>query len=297
MTERGPDAGNLRFALLLTCPVLAFLLAFMLYPLGYSFWMSLNDIQYLLGKVEIEFVGLQNYLEAFKDEAFWHSMVLSLRFTVVSVVLTIAIGLGLALVMNSKVGQSKLVRTIIILPWAVSLYGTGVMWFYLLNGQAGLPTTIFHWFGNDRPPNLFAPGSVIEILAIANAWNLAPLVAFFLLAGMQATPLRLYHLAQIDRLGAWGQFRHVTLPPIRFTLFVFSSIVTIFSLKVFDLINIMSRGGPGDASTVLTYLVYDISFQQTRTGYGSAVSFCLLATIIISTLLLYALWGRHEEAI
>jgi len=297
MKKRSVEAANLRFALLLTSPVILFLLCFMAYPLGYSAWMSLNNIEYIFGNVNVEFVGLANYTEAFSDRAFWRAFEVSVRFTAESVILTIAIGLGLALVMNSRVGQSRLLRTIIIIPWAVSLYGTGIMWFYLLTGQSGIPTTILSWFGNTTPPNLFSARWVVEVLALGNAWNMAPLVAFFLLAGMQSTPSRLYDLAQIDRLGVWGRFVHVTLPPIRFTLFVFTSIAAIFSFKIFDYINIMSRGGPGDSSTVLTYLIYDISFQQTRIGYGSAVSFLLLALIIVSTLLLYFIWGRNEEPV
>jgi len=290
------ELSNLQFALLLTLPVLAFLVVLMAYPLGYAVWLSLNNIQFILGQRDIEFVGIGNYIAVYQDPAFWHSVAISIRFTIESVVLAITIGLGLALVMNAAGERSRLLRTIILVPWAVSPYGTGVMWFYLLNGQSGIVTTIFQWFGNDEPPNLFSPTTVVEFLAVGNAWNMAPLIAFFLLAGMRTIPTRLYHLAQIDQLGAWGQFIHVTLPPLRFTLFVFASIATMFSLKMFDYINIMSRGGPGDASTVVPYLLYDISFQQLALGYGAAMSFYLLALIILSTLLLYVVWGRREEA-
>jgi len=295
MQRKYTELSNLQFALLLTLPILVFLIALMGYPLAYAFFLSLNKIEFILGGESFEYVGLANYRQVLSDPNFWHSLLVSLRFVVESVILTIAIGLALALVLSSSVGRSKLFRTIIMLPWAVSLYGTGIMWFYLLSGQTGIITTISLWLGAERPPNVFTAGTIVEILSVGNAWNMAPLVAFFVLAGIKTIPERLYHLAQIDRMGAFAQFLHVTLPPIRFTLFVFTSIATMFSFKLFDYINIMSRGGPGNASTVLPYLLYDISFEQLDLGYGAAMSFYLLAIIITSTLLLYFLWGRREE--
>ena len=112
---------------------------------------------------------------------------------------------------------------------------------------------------------------------------------------MATTPTRLYDLAAIDRMTRWEIFRHVTLPPLRFTLFVFTCITTVLSLKPFDYIFAMGRGGPGDASAVLTYQLYKISFKDLNLGYGAAMSFFLLALILGSTFLLYLLWGRREE--
>jgi multiple sugar transport system permease protein len=187
-------------------------------------------------------------------------------------------------------------RTLMLLPWAVSLYGAGTMWFYLTSGQTGIVTSLSYWVGFDRPLNLMSASSVVDILALGNAWNLAPLVGFFLLANLTTIPQRLYDLAAIDCLGAWGRFIHVTLPPLRFTLFVFTSITTVLSLRLFDFIDVMSRGGPGNSSTVLPYLLYDISFKQLELGYGAAMSFYLLALIVAATLMLYVVWGRREEA-
>lgn len=292
---RSRDLSNLQFALLLTVPVLVFLLVLMVYPLCYALWLSMNNVQYLLGQRVVEYVGFENYIKAYQDVQFWHSTRVSLQFTVEAVVLAVSIGLGLALVMNAARKYSKILNTVIIVPWAVSTYGTAVMWFYLVSGQTGIFTTVCAWFGLPSGPNLLAPSLVVEVLAMGYAWNIAPLVAFFLLAGMKATPKRLYHLAQIDGLGFWGRFVHVTLPPLRFSLFVFTSIVTMFSLKLSDYVSIMTRGGPGDSSNVLPYYLYDISFQQLDLSYGAAMSFYLLALIVVAALLLYVVWGRHEE--
>jgi multiple sugar transport system permease protein len=187
-----------------------------------------------------------------------------------------------------------LARAIIILPWAVSPYGAGILFQCLTQGQTGLATSLAHLFGSQDAINLMARAWIVELLAIGNAWNVAPLLAFFLLANMATTPKRLYDLASIDRMTRWEVFRHVTLPPLRFTLFVFTCIITVLSLRTFDYIYTMSRGGPGDASEVLTYQLYKISFQDLNLGYGAAMSFYLLALILAATTLLYALWGRRE---
>ena len=123
---------------------------------------------------------------------------------------------------------------------------------------------------------------------------MAPLVAFFLLASMLTTPTRLYDLAAIDQMNRFEVFFNVTLPPLRFTFFVFTCITTVLSLKQFDYIFTMTQGGPGTASSVLTYELYKVSFINLDLGYGAAMSFFLLALILAVTLLLFFFWGRRE---
>ncbi len=296
MSPHTNQLSNLQFALLLSLPVLLFLLLVMGYPLVYAIWLSLHDVQFIFGKMRAEYVGVANFVQVIGSEEFWHSIWVSIRFTVESVILTISIGLALALVMNMRMRYRGLIRTIIILPWAVSLYGTGVMWFYLARGQSGIATSISYAIGFERAVSFITSRFVIETLALANAWNMAPLVAFFLLANLNTIPQRLYHLADIDQLNLVEKFLHVTLPPLRFTRFVFTAIATVLTLKQFDLVYVLSRGGPGDISTVTPFLLYDVSFKQLLLGYGSAMSFFLLVLIVGSTLLLYFLWGRREEA-
>jgi multiple sugar transport system permease protein len=294
LVRRTTELTNLQFALLMALPVVCFLLLVVAYPLGYAAWLSFESIQFF-GGYQADFVGLDNYRDVLNDPAFWNSTVISIRFTVESVILTLLIGLGLALILNRPMRGRGLARAIVILPWAVSPYGAGILFQCLTQGQTGLATAIAHLFGSQDAVNLLARAWIIELLAIGNAWNLAPLLAFFLLASMATTPKRLYDLAAIDRMTRWEVFRHVTLPPLRFTLFVFTCIITVLSLRTFDYIYTMSRGGPGDASEVLTYQLYKISFQDLNLGYGAAMSFYLLALILGTTALLYVVWGRRES--
>jgi multiple sugar transport system permease protein len=291
--HRTAELSTLQFALLLALPVLLFLVLVVAYPLGYALWMSTHDISFF-GGYKADYVGADHFADIFGSSRFWKSVRVTFRFTAESVLLAMLIGLGLALVLNRPMRFQGLVRTLVILPWCVSLYGTGIMFSYLAKGQTGIGTALAAAFGGTDAVNFVDRDFVVEVLAIGNAWNMAPLVAFFLLANLKTVPRRLYDLAAIDRMSVVETFWNVTLPPLRFTLFVFTCITTVLSMKLFDFIFILSGGGPGTTSAVLTYMIYKESFKDLDLGYGAALSFYLLAMIIGSTLLLYLLWGRRE---
>jgi multiple sugar transport system permease protein len=294
--RRTRELSNFQFALLLGLPVFVFLVLVVAYPLGYALWMSLHKILFF-GGYRANFIGAGNYAKVLYDPAFWWSAWVTVRFTFESVVLAMLIGLGLALVLHRPMPLGGLIRTLVILPWCVSLYGTGVMFSYLARGQTGIGTAISYALGGTSDVNFINQTWVIELLAIGNAWNMAPLVAFFLLANLKTIPVRLYHLAAVDRLSPFETFWNVTLPPLRFTLFVFTCITTVLSMKLFDFIFVLSGGGPGTTSASLTYQVYKKSFKDLDLGYGAAMSFFLLALILGTTLLLQFVWGRREERI
>ena len=294
VVPRSSEISDLQFALVISVPVLLFLLVVVAYPLAYALYLSFNDIRFF-GGYSAEWVGLANYAKVLQDAAFWQSLVRTLRFAIESVILTLAVGVGLALILRDLPRGWRWLRALIILPWAVSPYGAGIFFGYLGRGQTGLGTAIATIFGSTRSVNLIAANMVLEYLAVGAAWNMAPLVAFFLLANMLTTPSRLYDLAKIDRMSAFETFWHVTLPPLRFTLFVFTCITAVLAMKTFDYIWTETQGGPGAASGVLTYVLYKTSFIDLDLGYGAAMSFFLLAVILGSTGLLYLVWGRKEE--
>jgi multiple sugar transport system permease protein len=292
--QRSTEISTFSFALIVSIPVLLFLLVVVAYPLAYAFYLSFNEIRFF-GGYSAEWVGLQNYAQVLSDQSFWSSLGKTFQFTVETVILTLAVGLGLALILKHLPGKWRWLRAMIILPWAVSPYGAGIFFAYLGRGQTGVGTAVSAMFGSSDTINLISSRFVLEYLAVGAAWNMAPLVAFFLLANMLTTPERLYDLAKIDQMSRLETFWHVTLPPLRFTLFVFTCITTVLAMKTFDYIFTETQGGPGGASSVLTYTLYKISFINLDLGYGAAMSFFLLAAILISTGILYFLWGRKEE--
>ena len=292
--HRRAEVSNLSFALIISIPVLLLLLIVVAYPLAYAFNLSFNEIRFF-GGYSADWVGLTNYANVLYDPSFWSSLGRTLRFTVETVILTLAIGLGLALILKHLPPGWRWLRALIILPWAVSPYGAGIFFAYLGRGQTGIGTSVAAALGSDQTFNLISANFVMEYLALGAAWNMAPLVAFFLLANMLTTPPRLYDLAKIDQMSHFETFWHVTLPPLRFTIFVFSCITTVLAMKTFDYIFTETQGGPGSASAVLTYTLYKISFVNLDLGYGAAMSFFLLAVILGSTGILYFIWGRKEE--
>jgi multiple sugar transport system permease protein len=194
-----------RFALMLSLPVIIFMLTVMSYPMIYALWLSFQEVSFL-GGMKSEFVGMANYLEVIRSKEFWWSTWVTLNFTTVSVVLSISIGLGLALVMNRVKRGSNLLRTMIILPWSVSLYATGIAWSYMARGQTGISTSVYNGLrgitstAEATEISMINSAWIVELLALGNAWNMAPLIAFFLLANLKTIPSRLYDLAALDRL-------------------------------------------------------------------------------------------------
>jgi len=288
------ELTDLQFAVVLTLPVLVFLLALVVYPLGYSLWLSTQKVTFF-GGLKFTFIGLENYRQAISTPDFWKGLGISMRFMAESLVLTMAIGLAIALILNQTHHLGGLVRSLTILPWAVSRYATGILFKYFFRGKSGVLTMLAYAVGIERSFDMLNKDIVVEALAIGNSWNLAPLVGFFILASMQSIPSRLYDLAKIDNMGVFKQFWHVTLPHIRYTLFIFVNIIAVLSLKAFDYIYVQTGGGPGTSSAALTYQIYKESFLNMNIGYGAALSFYLLVVIILTTLFLLIIWGRKES--
>lgn len=287
------ELSDFQFAVILTLPVVILMTAIIFYPLFYSLLLSVSNVSFF-GGYRMVFTGLSNYIEVLGDSRFWHSAMVSLRFTFGSVILTLSVGLAMALVLNRVFPCKNIIRTIAILPWAVSSYGVGVMLSYVLRGRTGIVTAFSYLFGLDQSVDFLSGPAVIEVLALSNAWNLAPLVAFFLMANLENIPKRLYDLAETDRLSGLEKFFNVTLPHIRHTLYIFAAITTVFSLKVFEQIFLQTGGGPGVASTTLTFRIYKETFRNLNLGYGSAMSVLLLLLLLGTTFVLYMLIGRKE---
>jgi len=292
--RRNKEISDLKFALLMSLPVIFFLIFVVIYPLAYAFWMSLHKVT-IFGGLKFKFIGFANYLKVITNEKFWDALTVSIRFTIESTILTLFLGLLIALILSKPFKYKTLIRSMIIIPWSISLYGCGIMWAQIGRGQTGLFTAIYHLFGGDDKINLIGRDYVIELLALGNAWNLSPLVAFFLLSNISTIPKRLYDLADIDKMSNFEKFWNVTFPPLRFTIFVFTCITIVMSLKLHDFIFTLSQGGPGRVSSTLTYEIYKLSFKNMQLGFGSAMSFYLLFLIVGSTLMLYWLWGRRLE--
>ena len=286
-----------QFAMMLSLPVITFLVLVMIYPLVYAVWLSFREVNFF-GGYSTEYVGMDNYKKVIFARDFWWSTIVTIRFVFLSVVFSVSIGLGLALLMNATKKRARPVRH----DDHPAMVGLALwrrcMWSYLARGQTGIGTSLINALTGTSTVetateySMISGRHIVDLLALGNAWNIAPLIAFFLLANLQTIPSRLYDLAALDKLNLWERFIHVTLPPLHYSLFVFTSIAMILSMKLLDFIYVMSAGGPGDASATLTYRLYDLAFRQSSYGYSAAMSFFLLLFTITSALALHFFWGR-----
>jgi ABC-type sugar transport system permease subunit len=244
-------------------------------------------------------IGWANYQQALTSGAFWHATVITVYYTALVTIFAVAIAVGGALLLNERFRGRPFLMTVVILPWAVSLYATAVVWKYIYSPEWGLLNAVLLRLGLvDKPALVLSEQGAVPAMAIAHAWQIAPLGMFFVLATLQVIPEDLYKAAKVDRLGPLGRFRHVTLPYIKAPLSIVMVLVTVEAARAFDIIFFMTNGGPGDASTTLTWSVYRESFVNRQLGFGAAIGWLLvILTMLITTvyfLLLFANFRRRS---
>ncbi|MCL6590132.1 MAG: sugar ABC transporter permease [Firmicutes bacterium] len=228
------------------------------------------------------FVGFKNFTKLFHDETFQISLLNTLYYTAVSVPLTIIISLFIAVLLNHKIKGIKFFRTIYFFPYISSLVAVGVVWNMLLQPTMGPVNGILRSIGIQNPPGwtastLWAMPAVI----LASVWRQVGYYTVIFLAGLHDIPEYLYEAATIDGAGTWSKFRYVTLPMLTPATFLVTLLLTISSFKVFDIIYIMTEGGPGRATKVLVYHIYEQAFQLFKFGYASAAAMVLFVIVLV----------------
>ena len=208
-----------QFALLLTLPLLAVLLAVVAYPLGYSVWMSLQQIDVIFDRTE--YVGLENYRDAIASPQVRHALRITIYYTVLVTIFSLAVAIGGALLLNEQFRGRPFLMTIVILPWAVSLYATAIVWKYLYSPDWGMFNAVMQKLNIvNQPFNFLSERWAVPAVALSHAWQIAPLGIYFILASLQVVPEDLHKMAKVDRLGPLGRFRHVVFPYIKAPLLI-----------------------------------------------------------------------------
>jgi multiple sugar transport system permease protein len=298
-TRRGWSSSRLsdgQFATLLTLPVIVALLAIVGYPTLYSLWTSFHRIDLIFKRSE--YVGLRNYQEALTSPALGHALIVTITYTALVTIFALVIAVGGALILNEKFRGRGFVMAIVILPWAVSLYATAIVWKYLYSSDWGMFNAVLLRLGLiHQPINFLSESLAVPAVAIAHAWQIAPLGMYFVLATLQMIPEDLYKAAKVDRLGVLGRFRYVVFPYIKAPLLIVMVLVTVEAARAFDVIFFMTGGGPGDVSTTLTWEVYRVFYKNNQYGQGSALGWLLviLTTIITTIYFLLLFWRRRER--
>ena len=273
------ETGDRRLGYLLVAPVVILLLAITAYPLIYNIWNAFHFDNLSYGNLPHNFVGWKNFTAMFDSPQWVSALERTLVFTVVTIVFDIVIGLGLALMMNRPFRGRGFLRASILVPWAMPTVVSAVLWKTMFDPSAGFVDYIlgaFHpaWSGLAwLNINTLRAWTAIFI---ADSWKNIPFVAILLLAGLQVIPNDVYEAARMDGASAWQSFTRVTLPMLKPALSVALIFRTLQALLVFDVIYIMTNGGPGNSTESLSYLSYNTFIINTDFGLGGAMSIILV---------------------
>ncbi len=288
----GDQAGWLMLA-----PALGFTLVFALYPVVDSFVLSLHRILLVLPDQERAFVGLANYRQLAADPVARQAFIVTLGFVALSTFLEVLLGLGIALVIHEQFRGRGWVRAAALIPWAVPTVVASQMWRFIFNDQYGFANLLL--FGDriaDYVPWLAYPGFAWVAIVLADVWKTSSFAGLLILAGLQLIPDDLYDAARIDGANAWRRFWHITLPLLRPALLLALLFRTMDAFRVFDLVFVMTQGGPGGATQVLQFYGYKALFTEGRMGYGAAISVTVfLAIFLLSLVYIRAVGSKLME--
>jgi len=255
---------------------------------------ALSFTDYQLGAPSFSWIGLSNYHEMFADRVFWISLKNTLTYVAIVVPGAVALGLGVALLIQSGAGLRSWYRTTYFLPVMATLIAMAIVWEFMLHPQFGLVNGLLRAAGLQGHSWLQDRGTALYSLCVIGIWQAVGFNMVLFLAGLVSIPKHLYDAAEIDGAeSAWSRFRLVTWPMLGpVTLFVVA-ISAIRSFQVFDTVQVLTKGGPSKSSEVLIYTMYTEGFEFFRSGYGAAVTVVFLAFVLLLTLLKSALGNRE----
>jgi len=290
--REGYDEGEWKIALVFILPLALTVFVFICLPVMGTFWNSLfRDVSYLPKM----WVGFQNYGKVFKDPNFFPALFFTLAFSIVAVTLETFFGLLFALLLNESFPGRTFLRAIILIPWAIPTIVSAKVWKLVYEYSYGVMNVLVCGLGlsGEKINWLGTSGGAFWALIFADVWKTPPFVVLLVLAGLQAIPEDLYKQAMIDGAGLWRRFYKITLPLVLPVLLVSMIFRTIDSLRMFDLVYVLTGGGPGGSTQTLSFLGYRY-FVNDRFGLGSTVSVITFG-ISFAVTLLYLKFGKFRE--
>lgn len=275
--------GDLPSALLFLSPTLVIFSTFILFPVFFSFYLSFQKWNMFSG--EATYVGLDNYIRMFESAEFWIVLKNTAIYTIGTIPLNMLLSLAIAYVLNKKLAGKKFLRTAFFAPVIISPVAAAVIWRWLYDPNFGLVNYFIGFFGFNPVNWLNEPTAAMFALIIMGVWKTFGINMVLFSAGLQGIPDSYYEAAELDGAGKLAKFWHITVPMLAPTTFFIMIMSMISSFQVFDLVYVLTSGGPLGSTKVLVFYVYEYAFKFFEMGYASAISYFLFALLFILTMI------------
>lgn len=287
-----------RFAIAAASPAVVTIAALFIYPLAYAFVLSLyqlNDKR----PAATRMVGLDNYVQLLQDDTFRAALWRTGVFCFFTVFGGVALAVGLGVLLNQKFRGRTLARVLLLVPWAIPPVVNGILWKLIFDGSYGVANTVLMTLGitDHRIQWLAVPDLTMGVLIFAEVWKLTPFLTLMVIASLQSIPANIYRAASIDGAGSWQRFWRMTLPNLRTTIMFLLIVQSMWSIKVFDSIYVLTggSGGPANATTTLNFQAYLTTFSYLDRGYGAAMSIAIMVIVAVVTAFWVLLLGRRNR--
>jgi trehalose/maltose transport system permease protein len=283
--RRRYGTGERRLAVAMLSPALVVIALVGAYPIGYAFWLSLNEYSVRVPGLS-RFAGFDNYSEALGSPEFWDAVVTTFLFTGISVSLELVLGLGMALAMHEAFKGRAILRTVVLVPWAVLTVVSAITWRTIFEPNLGLAPQVLSTFGLPGADVVWLgeSGYALAVMVLADVWKTAPFMALLLLAGLQVIPDDLHDAAKVDGATTWQRFVRITLPLLTPAILVALIFRTLDALRIFDLPFVLTRGA--NDTTTLSLIAHQELTTNRLIGLGSAMS-VLTFVIVMAVSFIY----------
>jgi ABC-type sugar transport system permease subunit len=284
-----------RQAWMFVLPALATIALIAVFPLAWTLWESLHLHDLRTPWRGQPLVYLANYLEAATDARFWAAVAHTAVFTATSVTLELALGLILALALNRNYRGRGVVRAAMVVPWAIPTVVAALLWRFMFEGETGIANVVLMDIGLTEKPIVWLahPTAAWVPVILADVWKTTPFVALLFLAGLQTIEASVYEAARIDGASPWQEFVRVTLPLLKPAALVALIFRTLDAFRVFDLIYVLTNGGPGTATEPIALYTFTALLQKLRFGFGSALAVAIFAVTFALAMIYIRVLGRE----
>jgi multiple sugar transport system permease protein len=289
------ERSDAKLAFFLILPTLILVLGVVAYPLIYSFVMSFGDVEFANIK-DYNFVGFSQYVKTFKDPEFISAVQVSAKFIFSTVIAKLVLGTLVAVMLKARFIGRPLSRALIIVPWATPFVVVGLMWRWMLHSKVGIINFLLARLGiiEEYIPFLSSRTFAMPFVVVADVWQGTPFFIVIILAGLQTIPDDLYEAAYIDGASGVGAFFRITLPLVRYPLFIATILGSILAINAFDLFFVLTKGGPGIITTNATLFAWQNAFKFYHLSYASAISYVILMFAMLVTIGYVILMRRNK---